>query len=187
MRLETPSDSLSCIFSLITEDLCSTLLAFLCLRRLFRNEVLLSRPETPLSWCDAGNGNTWSLSCALTRSRVRLWSGIVALCLPKPWTNPPRLTVWPQRKNEKKKKKTPLFVKTRSSASWERHANTHVLSVRRPSLTWTLLAYASQMDGDSCRDLDPSLSIRSSLQTGHFANAAFNHCWDFRPNYFYQK
>lgn len=81
------SFSLSCICSLIAEDLCSTLLSFLCLRRLFRNKVLLSRLETTLSWCDAGNGNMWSLSRGPTRSRVRFWCRTVILCLLKPSTD----------------------------------------------------------------------------------------------------
>lgn len=47
-----------------------------------------------------------------------------------------------KNQNKKKNKKPQVLIKTRWSASWERHANTHVLSVRRPSLTSTPLAIA---------------------------------------------
>lgn len=65
-------------------------------------------------------------------ARLRFRSRIVVFCL---LDEPPLAT--------EEEEKAPVLTKTRWSASWERHAHTHVLSVRRPSLTWTLLAYAS--------------------------------------------
>lgn len=114
---ETQSYLLSSIWSLIAEDLCSTLLSFLCLRRLFINKVLLSRVETTLSWCHAGNGNIWCLSRGPTLSGVAFWSRTVMHCLPKP-DHDPFVSQFGHRGGKKKEKNKPKQEKPQKS-SWK--------------------------------------------------------------------
>lgn len=129
----------------------------------------------PLAWPDIERSHILKQDCHPLFAKALGW--------------PVCFTIWPQRRKKAKKpkkiyntkqKKTPVLMKTRLSARSERHANTRVLSVRRPSLTSTLLANALDMDGDSCRDLDPSLSLSPSLQSWQCANAAIHHCWKWR-------